>query len=134
MPACCTPSGSDEAPVPAAGLLAQAVLVLRWFLDGTRVAQLATDNAIGASTAYRYLHGPGWNPGRSPIKFRIAGPRSPHGAPRPRAWPSARMASAAARTAVRSSARSPRRAGSIATTLLRPLLTAGWRRARLASP
>ncbi len=34
----------------------QAVLVLRWFLDGTRLAQLATDNAIGASTAYRYLH------------------------------------------------------------------------------
>ena len=34
----------------------QAVLVLRWFLDGTRLAQLATDNAIGRSTAYRYLH------------------------------------------------------------------------------
>jgi hypothetical protein len=34
----------------------QAVLVLRWFLDGTRVCQLATDNAVGSSTAYRYLH------------------------------------------------------------------------------
>ncbi len=34
----------------------QAVLVLRWFLDGTRLAQLAADNAIGRSTAYRYLH------------------------------------------------------------------------------
>jgi hypothetical protein len=34
----------------------QAVLVLRWFLDGTRVAQLAVDNQISASTAYRYLH------------------------------------------------------------------------------
>jgi hypothetical protein len=34
----------------------QAILVLRWFLDGTRVTQLATDNAIGTSTCYRYLH------------------------------------------------------------------------------
>jgi len=34
----------------------QAILVIRWFLDGTRVAQLATDNAIGKSTAYDYLH------------------------------------------------------------------------------
>lgn len=33
----------------------QAVLVLRWFLDGTRVRQLAVDNAIGKSTAYDYL-------------------------------------------------------------------------------
>jgi hypothetical protein len=33
----------------------QAVLVLRWFLDGTRVRQLALDNAIGKSTAYDYL-------------------------------------------------------------------------------
>jgi hypothetical protein len=32
------------------------VLVVRWFIDGTRVAQLAADNAIGGSTAYRYLH------------------------------------------------------------------------------
>src|SRR3712207_3731390 len=30
--------------------------VLRWFLDGTRLAQLAADNDIGRSTAYRYLH------------------------------------------------------------------------------
>jgi hypothetical protein len=30
-----------------------AVLVLRWFLDGTRLGQLAKDNAIGRSTAYR---------------------------------------------------------------------------------
>jgi len=35
---------------------AQAVLVIRWFLDGTRLAQLAGDNAIGKSTAYTYLH------------------------------------------------------------------------------
>ena len=34
----------------------QAVLVLRWFLDGTRVAQLAVDNQISLSTGYRYLH------------------------------------------------------------------------------
>ena len=34
----------------------QVVLVLRWFLDGTRLAQLAADNRIGRSTAYRYLH------------------------------------------------------------------------------
>jgi len=35
---------------------AQAVLVIRWFLDGTRLAQLAGDNKIGKSTAYDYLH------------------------------------------------------------------------------
>jgi hypothetical protein len=35
---------------------AQAVMVLRWFLDGTRVKQLAKDNKIGKSTAYDYLH------------------------------------------------------------------------------
>ena len=33
-----------------------AVLVLRWFLDGTRVAQLAVDNQISLATSYRYLH------------------------------------------------------------------------------
>jgi hypothetical protein len=32
------------------------VLVLRWFLDATRVAQLAADNQVSGSTAYRYLH------------------------------------------------------------------------------
>jgi hypothetical protein len=40
----------------ALGCYRQAVLVLRWFLDGARLAQLAADNAIGSSTAYRYLH------------------------------------------------------------------------------
>lgn len=35
---------------------AQAVLVLRWYLDGTRVCQLARDCGIGRSTAYAYLH------------------------------------------------------------------------------
>ena len=34
----------------------QAVLILRWFLDATRVAQLACDNTISKSTAYDYLH------------------------------------------------------------------------------
>ncbi|HYX97801.1 MAG TPA: transposase family protein, partial [Geodermatophilus sp.] len=40
----------------ALGCYQQAVLVLRWFLDGTRLAQLAADHRIGRSTAYRYLH------------------------------------------------------------------------------
>jgi hypothetical protein len=40
----------------ALGGFKQAVLMLRWFLDGTRVQQLAADNAIGRSTAYAYLH------------------------------------------------------------------------------
>lgn len=34
----------------------QAILVLRWFCDATRVVQLATDNQLSLSTAYRYLH------------------------------------------------------------------------------
>jgi hypothetical protein len=34
----------------------QSVLILRWFLDGTRIAQLAIDNAITGTTAYDYLH------------------------------------------------------------------------------
>ena len=33
---------------------AQAILVLRWFLDDTRMTQLARDNGIGISTAYDY--------------------------------------------------------------------------------
>ncbi len=40
----------------ALGCFAQAVLILRWFIDGTRIAQLAADNAISAKTVYRYLH------------------------------------------------------------------------------
>src|SRR5258708_23623285 len=40
----------------ALACFAQAVLVLRWFLAGTRLTELATDNAIGKSTAYDYLH------------------------------------------------------------------------------
>src|SRR4051794_39833751 len=40
----------------ALGCYRQAVLLLRWFLDGTRLAQLAADPAISTSTAHRYLH------------------------------------------------------------------------------
>jgi hypothetical protein len=40
----------------ALGCFRQAVLVLRWFIDGTRLSQLACDNGLSASTAYRYLH------------------------------------------------------------------------------
>src|SRR3954469_7502091 len=40
----------------ALGCDRQAVLVLRWFVDGIRLAQLAGDNHIGRSTAYRYLY------------------------------------------------------------------------------
>jgi hypothetical protein len=40
----------------ALGCFKQAVLAIRWFLDGTRITQLARDNGIGKSTAYTYLH------------------------------------------------------------------------------
>ncbi|WP_406726619.1 transposase family protein [Streptomyces sp. GD-15H] len=40
----------------ALGAFRQAVLVLRWFVDGTRIAQLARDNGISVPTTYRYLH------------------------------------------------------------------------------
>lgn len=38
----------------ALGTYKQAVLVLRWFLDDTRMSALATDFAISRSTAYEY--------------------------------------------------------------------------------
>ena len=38
----------------ALGCFKQAILILRWFLDGTRLTQLAIDNGIGRSTAYDY--------------------------------------------------------------------------------
>ncbi|MFE8986856.1 transposase family protein [Streptomyces collinus] len=38
------------------GVFKQGVLVLRWFVDGTRLAQLARDNGVSVPTAYRYLH------------------------------------------------------------------------------
>jgi hypothetical protein len=40
----------------ALGCFAQAVLILRWFIDGTRIRQLAADNSISVKTVYRYLH------------------------------------------------------------------------------
>lgn len=40
----------------ALGVFKQAVLVLRWFVDGTRLVQLARDNGISVPTAYRYPH------------------------------------------------------------------------------
>src|SRR5919199_1562880 len=40
----------------ALGCYRQGGLLLRWFVDNTRLVQLAADNAISASTAYRYLH------------------------------------------------------------------------------
>lgn len=40
----------------ALGCFRQAVLVLRWFIDGTRLAQLACDKGLSTSTTYRYLH------------------------------------------------------------------------------
>jgi DDE superfamily endonuclease len=38
------------------GCYRQAILVLRWLLDGTRIRQLAADNALSRSTGYAYLH------------------------------------------------------------------------------
>jgi hypothetical protein len=40
----------------ALGVFNQAVLILRRFVDGTRLVQLARDNGIATPTAYRYLH------------------------------------------------------------------------------
>jgi hypothetical protein len=40
----------------ALGCFAQGVLIVRWFLDGTRIRQLAADNRISVKTVYRYLH------------------------------------------------------------------------------
>ncbi len=39
----------------ALGVFKQAVLVLRWFVDGTRMVQLARDNAISMPITYPYL-------------------------------------------------------------------------------
>ncbi|NYE41196.1 hypothetical protein HEB29_002207 [Streptomyces fulvorobeus] len=40
----------------AGGCFRQAVLVLRWFLDGARLVQLSCDIRVSVSTAYRCLH------------------------------------------------------------------------------
>jgi hypothetical protein len=64
----CTSAVAVRAPAPANGLQVRprgrtpaAVVEAHrdaghWLLDGTRLAQLAADNRIGRSTAYRYLH------------------------------------------------------------------------------
>jgi hypothetical protein len=51
-PRCCTPSMCAGAP--ALATFKQAVLVLRWFLEDTRMSALARDNAIAVSAAYEY--------------------------------------------------------------------------------
>ncbi|MEV0811530.1 transposase family protein [Micromonospora sp. NPDC050200] len=38
------------------GCRQQAILVLRWLLDGARMTQLTRDNAISRTTGYDYLH------------------------------------------------------------------------------
>jgi hypothetical protein len=38
------------------GPFRHAVMALRWFLDATRVRQLAADNRIGKTTCYDRLH------------------------------------------------------------------------------
>jgi hypothetical protein len=38
------------------GVFAHAVLICRFLIDATRVTQLARDNGMGTSTAYRYVH------------------------------------------------------------------------------
>ncbi len=40
----------------ALSVFKQGILVLRWFVDGTRLAQLSRDSRISVPTAYRYLH------------------------------------------------------------------------------
>ncbi len=46
----------DSGSAAGAGLLPANSAGARWLIDGTPLAQLAKDNAIGRSTAYRYLH------------------------------------------------------------------------------
>ncbi len=38
------------------GCYRQAILVLRWLLDGTRITRLALDNQLSRSTGYAYLY------------------------------------------------------------------------------
>src|SRR3954454_10128849 len=56
---CWPPNGAVAAPAGVGvrwAATGRRCSLLRWFLDGTRLAQLAADNAISTSTAYRYLH------------------------------------------------------------------------------
>ena len=52
----------------ALGCCRRAVLVLRWFVDGTRLAQLAADHRIGRSTVTRALAERGHSPLKSTFK------------------------------------------------------------------
>lgn len=54
------------------GCYRQAVLVIRWFLDGTRAAQLAVDNGIGKSTAYDLYRSLGRRAGPQTPDYRVA--------------------------------------------------------------
>jgi len=48
---------NDRAPWQrAATPLVQAVMVLRWFKDGTEIPILARDGGVSLATAYRYIH------------------------------------------------------------------------------
>jgi hypothetical protein len=55
---CCAAIATGSAPARALGAFKQAVLVLRRFVDGTRLVQLARDNGISlpTPTSCRYLH------------------------------------------------------------------------------
>jgi hypothetical protein len=50
---CVSPLVDSTRALPARD---HAILVLRWFLDGSRMRQLARDNEISLSTGYDYLH------------------------------------------------------------------------------
>src|SRR3954451_15263152 len=70
----------------ALGCYRQAVLVLRWFLNGTRLAQLASDNAISASDGLPVSA----RGHRCPRRGRAGAARRAAGRPRRRAHPRAR--------------------------------------------
>jgi hypothetical protein len=70
-------NGGTRTGTRALGCFKQAILIVRWFLDGTRLIQLATDNGIGRSTAYDYPH--------EGITALAATVPTPGGAQRPRA-------------------------------------------------
>jgi hypothetical protein len=67
----------------ALGCYRQAIMVLRWLLDGTRVTQLAVDNQVSRSTGYAYLH-----EGITVLAARAPGLRSVLLAAK---WPATRM-------------------------------------------
>jgi hypothetical protein len=54
----------------ALGCYRQALLLLRWFLDGTRLAQLAADHRIGRSTGVDERDGRSGQGGGGPARLR----------------------------------------------------------------